>query len=317
MYDPYYPGAMWWPGYNAGYRAGRSRIATPQGWTVRHYTVGRDSTAIGLRGYFHHLQQRGGGLIQFAEEDGVTWHCGEGNPYGSGTEVEYHPAYDGDVILTPAAIASQRLHIAWRTLQWGVPTVQWPASWGRIPPGSHHGYVDHGAIQQTNPHYDYWPEELWPLLTGEEDDMFTDQDRDNLNATRWLAEIAAVLAAREGNGGPGLTVVKWHDTAGDHLDVIGVADDGSVFTMAGPNARNYYISGPRAIPDPTRPRTQLPSRVDQAVAVIVNDGEVRFRTIAQDGPDGPGTGVIEHYWRRTDAPGWDESRWGSYPVVAW
>jgi hypothetical protein len=166
MFDPHYPGAWWAPGYNAYYRAGRNRVATSQGWSVNHYTVGVNSHGIGMQGYFTTLTGRNGSLTQYAEEDAVTWHCGEGNPYGPGAELEYHPNYHDEIMNGPM-LTTQRLYMAWRTIEWGVPRVLHPASAGRIPPGSHHGYVDHGAIQQSQPHYDYWPQELWPWLAGD------------------------------------------------------------------------------------------------------------------------------------------------------
>lgn len=124
-----------------------------------------------------------------------------------------------------------------------------------------------------------------------------------------------------GDDDMGLKKFEWKDDQGvEHVDYIGVAEDGSVFTMEGFGGHNYYISGPRSTPDATRPRTSEPSRVDQVPTAVEVDGQLRFRTIAQGGPEGPGTGVIEHYWLGTDpdgSPGADGSRWGSYAVVSW
>jgi hypothetical protein len=157
-----YPGAIWRPGRNAGYTAGRNRMRL----CVCHFTVGRDSTAIGDRGYFHFLVARDGTVTQFAEADALTWHAGTANQWGPGIEVEYLPGYD-DELWTPA----QREATA-RLCEWliglGIPDNFYDGP--RIDPSGFTGFLTHRSVQQPDGHSDWWPE-LPRVTSPEEDDM--------------------------------------------------------------------------------------------------------------------------------------------------
>lgn len=158
MPDVWYPGATRDPGVNAGYQAGRNQMQ----WTVCHYTVGTDSSAIGQRGYFHFLIGRDGQITQYAEVDAVTWHCGEGNPYGPGIEVEYLPGQD-DVVFTEAARDACGQLVHWLNTEWGILLVYHDAQHD-TPPGSYTGFLSHRSIIQTESHSDYWPQTDWDLM---------------------------------------------------------------------------------------------------------------------------------------------------------
>lgn len=148
MPEPRYPEAVWDPGVNAGYRAGRNVITT----AVCHYTVGRDSRPIGRRGYFQFLVSRDGTVTQFAEADAVCWHAGTPwNFRGPGIEVEY---LDEDVIFTPAADRATGELVGWLHAEWGVPLDFYDGP--RI--NSWSGFITHRSLIQTgDAHSDYWP----------------------------------------------------------------------------------------------------------------------------------------------------------------
>lgn len=129
---------------------------------VRHYTVGRDSTAIGDRGYFHWLIARDGAVTQFAETDAVTWHAGEWNGMGPGIENEY---LDEDQIMSLEQIVSARGLVAWLHSEWGIPLDEYRGP--RIPSSTDFsGFLDHTSLIQTEEHYDYWPEDAWLRIVG-------------------------------------------------------------------------------------------------------------------------------------------------------
>lgn len=150
MPEVHYPHAAWNPGANAGYNAGR----TPVDSVVCHYTVGRNSTGIGLQGYFHFLVSRDGHVQQFAEADAVCWHAGDPwNGRGPGIEVEYLPGADDD-IFTPEADAATGLLVEWLHDEWGVPLDFYDGSRVAAFPG----FITHRSLIQTgDPHSDYWP----------------------------------------------------------------------------------------------------------------------------------------------------------------
>lgn len=157
MANPRYPGAVWNPGVNAGYPAGRNLMLT----AVRHYTVGIDSTGIGLQGYFTFLISRDGRVQQFAEVDAITWHAGPYNTLGPGIEVEY---LDEPDIFTPEAEAATKLLVEWLASEWGLPTDQYVGP--RIPMQlAPNGWIDHSSIEQTEEHFDYWPQPVWEAIT--------------------------------------------------------------------------------------------------------------------------------------------------------
>src|SRR5215831_15802046 len=121
MPDPRYPQAFWNPGAAAGYAHGRTTMET----VVCHYTVGRDSTGIGLQGYFHFLVARDGGVQQFCETDAVAWHAGDPwNGRGPGVEIEYLESVDGpmpDNLWTPQQASAAGQLCGWLEQEWGIP----------------------------------------------------------------------------------------------------------------------------------------------------------------------------------------------------
>ena len=151
-----FPGAVWRPGANAGYNSGHAAMTT----AVAHFTVGRDSTAIGDRGYFNFLVARDGTIIQFAEADAITWHAGNWNSRGPGIEVEYLPGFDDAVFTDPQRTACGEL-------------VRWLGQW--IPldyydgprVGSHDGFIAHGSLLQSgDSHTDSWPRSDWDQMVA-------------------------------------------------------------------------------------------------------------------------------------------------------
>lgn len=162
--DPIYPAAVWRPGVNAGYRAGRTAVTS----VVCHYTVGVDSAPIGDRGYFNFLVRRDGEVVQFAEVDAVCWHAGSPwNGLGPGVEVEYHPSYDGDEIFTSAAYAATARLVEWLHDEWGVPFDFYDGS--RI--AAWQGFITHRSLIQTGDlHSDWWPVLPRVMVPEPEDD---------------------------------------------------------------------------------------------------------------------------------------------------
>lgn len=155
-----YPGATWRGGAAAGYARGR----TPMTTAVCHYTVGRDSTGIGVQGYFNFLVRRNGEVVQFAEADALTWHAGNWNARGPGIEVEYLESYDGpapgNIFTGPQLNACGAL-------------VRWLA--GRVPLRFYDGarisewagFITHRSIIQSGDwHYNYWTAEQFAAMVG-------------------------------------------------------------------------------------------------------------------------------------------------------
>lgn len=160
MGQPLYPGAVWNPGVNAGYKAGHTTMTD----CVAHYTVGTDSTGIGLNGYFHWLVSRDGRVQQFAEADALTWHVGEDNAAGPGIEVEYLPGQD-DTVFTDAARQACGALVRWLSAEWGIP-LQYHDGEHDTQPGSFAGFVSHKSIIQSEEHQDFWPQADWDLMVG-------------------------------------------------------------------------------------------------------------------------------------------------------
>ena len=153
-----YPGADWNPGFNAGYTNGRNRMEVVKA----HFTVGKDSTSVGLRGYFQWLISRDGYVQQFAEADALCWDSGEWNDNGPGIEIEY---LDEDAIFTDAARTSCSKLIHWLNGEWGVPLTYWDA--GRITETTgYRGFIAHRDLVQTEQHTDYWPQADWDAMTS-------------------------------------------------------------------------------------------------------------------------------------------------------
>ena len=146
-----YVNAKWLGGAAAGYALGRNRMRA----CVLHYTVGRDSRPIGLRGYFHFLIAKDGTVFQFAEADALCWHAGEWN--GEGPGIEFERMSDAEP-LTPGQIESGGHLIAWLA---GLGIADNFYDGPRRAPGSWAGFITHRSLQQSEPHSDYVTETDW------------------------------------------------------------------------------------------------------------------------------------------------------------
>jgi hypothetical protein len=160
MPNPRCPYALWNPGVNAGYRAGRTTMTT----AVAHYTVGRNSTPVGLQGYFHFLVARNGTIQQFCEADAVAWHAGDPwNSRGPGIEVEY---FDEPEVFTDVQRDATSALVHWLGAEYGIPLAYYDGP--RI--GAHNGTISHRSlIQSGDAHSDYWPAADAAIIFG--DDM--------------------------------------------------------------------------------------------------------------------------------------------------
>jgi len=165
-----YPGAVWNPGSAAGYTKGRTAMHA----VVCHYTVGYNSTGIGLDGIFHWLVSRDGRIQQFAEASALCWHAGEANGVGPGIEIEFLDEPEG--VFTDAARDACAGLVHWLADAWGIPLEYYDGD--RIPPGAMRGFVAHRSIQQSEGHSDFWPRADWdrmvagaPAPTPEDDRM--------------------------------------------------------------------------------------------------------------------------------------------------
>lgn len=294
------PGATLDPGIHWNYEAGYMRYIEAIVW---HYTVGVDSRAIGRRGYFAILIRQDGEVVMFAPWDSINWHACEWNPITIGIEVE---SLDGSI--TDLQIVSLGIVSYFLMVMTGITATFWDG--GRIPVGSSipAGVTNHRDLHENacDEHYD-----------GFDLDVFVAA----MNAANPPPVPVPVPIPppppppppdpNEGDDEMGLKLMKWKDDVGEHQDLIGTADDGSVFTTSGFDNKPYFIAGPRATPDVVRSRYAGKIKLGQVPVVIVNEKEIRFRVQAEE--DG-GTKTIECYWRRSDDAGADGSRWGSYPA---
>lgn len=151
-----YPGAIWNPGSQAGYASGRNRMRA----CVLHYTVGTDSTGIGLRGYFHFLISKDGTVQQFCEANAIAWHAGEWNGEGPGIEFERLGDWE---LLTFAQIAAGGALIQW-LIDNGIVDNFYDGP--RLAAGSYSGFITHRSLQQSQPHSDYVTADDWVAMRG-------------------------------------------------------------------------------------------------------------------------------------------------------
>jgi hypothetical protein len=170
MPELWLPGAYQDPGVNAYYNAGRSSMQL----VVAHFTVGRDSRAEGLRGYFnwlvHRDASRENGCTQYAPTDAVTWHA-----FGSsamtdaptrGPGVEFERMVTGDYNPVTHLYEAEPLtdnQIEWghriveHCKEWGVPDVMYNGP--RFQAGSGwHGWINHADIDKDRA--------TWPGVLG-------------------------------------------------------------------------------------------------------------------------------------------------------
>lgn len=156
----WYPGATKNPGAAANYQLGHNTVQCCK----CHYTVGVDSTGIGLNGYFQFLISRDGAVQQFAPVDALCYDSGEANATGPGIEIEYLPGVDADV-FTAAARASCEALVKWLAAEWSIPLVYHDGDHD-TDPGTYAGFLSHKSIIQTEEHQDFWPQADWDLMTA-------------------------------------------------------------------------------------------------------------------------------------------------------
>lgn len=292
------------PGTNDNYNSGSNYWEA----CIIHITAGAcgGDRSILLRGYANAYvpleEDCGPGATQFAGMGMITWSCCEWNVRVTAIEFEKR---DVGVRLSQYALDKGRQAIQ-QLIAAGIAPTYRNTPDDRIPVGGPiSGFVSHASLHE--------------IQCDEHNDWVFDDEM------AYMMALASPIVVQplppppppdpnEGDDDMGLKLIKWKDTNGEHQDLIGIAADGSVFTTSGFEGKNYYISGPRAVNDPVRPRATSPVKVDQVPVVVQNDGEVRFR-VQVDGPDGPGTGTRECYWRAADDPGTDNSKWGSYDVI--
>lgn len=162
------------PGAHAGYRAGRVIL---RGAAV-HYTVGRNSTAIGLRGTFLGLFPKVWPPEQYAPIDAVTYHACEHNTWLTGWETEKLGDWEP---TTPDQIRGWAYVIA-ALRELGVPFGYHDGDHDVWPPGQYPAsFCSHRSLRQKScdQHQDYLPDadmaaayRLSLALTGaREDDL--------------------------------------------------------------------------------------------------------------------------------------------------
>lgn len=163
MYDEVYPGAWWMPGRNAGWASGRSAMSNVK----QHYTVGVDSTGIGLDGYFTWLIGKDGTVKQFAEASCICWDSGEWN--GTGPGIEFERLGDWEP-LTPGQIASGGALNRWLSEQWGLWLALYDTNGDnsqRVPVGGAPApYITHRSLIQSQQHVDYVTYDDWAAMLG-------------------------------------------------------------------------------------------------------------------------------------------------------
>jgi N-acetylmuramoyl-L-alanine amidase len=240
-----YPGAEWLPGRNAGYAGGQAAMTA----TICHYTVGRDSTGIGLDGYFTFLVSRDGHIKQFCEADALCWHAGEANWVGPGIEIEFLDEPEG--IFTDAARDACGGLLHWLHDLYGIPLTMYDGD--RIPPEAMREFVTHRSVLQSQGHSNWWPREDWDRMVagapgpgqGDDDDMKGLWIRRDNEPFVWLL-FGGYRIACGGKGQvdvmafSGMTINGWDDVssiAAKDFDEIPILE----WTQT-PNGR--YVSGP-------------------------------------------------------------------------
>lgn len=175
MPDPWCPFAVRMPGVASGYAFGKVLSPVSLG---AHYTVGRDSTNIGMnQGLYQFQGNRDGSLYQFSEYDSVCYHGG--SPYnrrGPGYEAEYLPpderwgVGDGDAIFTAASYDTCARFLEWAQDEWGLRFAYYDDPANRI--ADWEGVISHRSMVSDAPkHSDYWPELPRRNTPPKEDDV--------------------------------------------------------------------------------------------------------------------------------------------------
>lgn len=157
---PWMPGVTQNPGVNAGNHGNLNQN------TRLHYTVGTDSTAIGVNGYFHFLVPKDGTPQQFAPSEAICWDACEWNPTGCG--IEFERLSDAEP-LTDNQISWGGQIIRWLSETHGIPLVFRDSPDDRLPVGTlYQGSVTHRSLHEVQcaEHYDYVTQDDWNRMLG-------------------------------------------------------------------------------------------------------------------------------------------------------
>lgn len=152
------PGLVYKPGRNAENYGNRKQCAR------LHYTVGIDSTGIGLNGYFHFLIPKFGTPLQFAPTEAVCWDACEWNPAGVGIEFE---RLSDEEPLTDSQIGWGGAIIRWLAAEDGYPLVFRDSPGDRLPVGDgYRGFLTHRSLHENacDEHYDYVSQQDWDRM---------------------------------------------------------------------------------------------------------------------------------------------------------
>lgn len=154
------PGVVQNPGRNAGNMGNNVQMGR------LHYTVGVDSTGIGVNGYFHFLIPKEGTPQQFAPTEAVCWDACEWNPTGVG--IEFERLSDAEP-LTANQLNWGGLIVRWLSAEHGIPLVFRDTPEDRMPVGtSFQGFTTHRSLHENacDEHYDYITQSDWAAMLG-------------------------------------------------------------------------------------------------------------------------------------------------------
>lgn len=156
----WFPDAEQVPGQNAGNLGNQKQNCR------LHYTVGVDSTAIGVRGYFHFLIPKDAQPKQFAPTEAICWDACEWNPTGVG--IEFERLSDAEPLTDNQILWGGRI-IHWLNETDGIPLVFRDSPDDRMPAGTeYHGFTTHRSLheQACDEHYDYVTIDDWDRMVG-------------------------------------------------------------------------------------------------------------------------------------------------------
>lgn len=272
----WYPGATIRHGRNAGYAAGR---ATKQ-IVAAHYTVGRDSTAIGDKGFFTFLARRNGEIVQFAEVDAVTWAQCEWNRVATSIEVEYHPDYD-DTVMTAAQERGLAGLFDWLETQ-GYPTSPYrDGAHTQAIGNGHTGCTAHYDLQERacDQHYDKWPRDSYDRIMagGAPAPSPTAPSEEEMNVSDTLVTFTA-------DNLPG----EWHyvTAEGDLWHRWGPRSEANREFLCGPNGKQF-----------NRPVTAPVEKVTAQKGVAGTATRLDLFAECEDGK-------VVHLWRAKNSSPW-------------
>lgn len=145
----------WMPGINRNPGQNAENFGNARQNIRCHFTVGTDSTGIGLNGYFHFLVPKVGVPQQFAPTEAICWDACEWNPVGWGIEFE---RMSGDEPLTPDQITWGGNILRWGSADSGIPLTFRDTPDDRMPVGTeYHGVTTHRSLHENAcpEHFDF------------------------------------------------------------------------------------------------------------------------------------------------------------------